>query len=98
MEGQNHGPILSVDENWKTGKEFRHIVLKTWLRSSMPEQSEKLFLCIRRVKKNLLWLDNEDVGVVVNAQELYEKYTKFKLARKTLSKLIAVRGLYITDN
>ena len=98
MEGQNHGPILSVDENWKTGKEFRHIVLKTWLRSSMPEQSEKLFLCIRRVKKNLLWLDNEDVGVVVNAQELYEKYTKFKLARKTLSKLIAVRGLYITGN
>ena len=64
----------------------------------MPGQSEKLFLCIRRVKKKLLWLDNEDVGVVVNAQELYEKYTKFKLARKTLSKLIAVRGLYITDN
>ena len=98
LEEVRDGSIMSVDDSWKTGKEFRHIVLTTWLRSSMPQHSQEVFLAIRRVKRNLLWLDPQELGVVVHANELYDKYLKYKLAQKSLSKLIVVKGLYINAN
>ena len=95
-----HGQLLDVDDNWKTGKDFRHIVLKSWLRSSAPQQSGKVFISIRRIKKNLVWLDHEELGVVVDGEQLYEKFVKYKLAKKSLSvsKIIIVQGLYINAN
>ena len=95
LEEVPHGSILQVEPGWKTGKDFRHIVLKAWVRSTMSGNADRLFVCIRRVKKNLQWLDTEEMGVVVDAQQLYNKYVKHKLAKKSLSKLIVVQGLYI---
>ena len=48
------------------------------------------------MKKNLQWYDKSDVGVVVNAHELYNEFVKYKLAKKSVSKLIIAQGLYIT--
>ena len=61
----------------------------------MSDNADRLFVCIRCVKKNLQWLDTEEMGVVVDAQQLYNEYVKHKLAKKSLSKLIVVQGLYI---
>ena len=98
LEEVQHGQLLDVDDNWKTGKDFRHIVLKSWLRSSAPQQSGKVFISIRRIKKNLVWLDHEELGVVVDGQQLYEKFVKYKLAKKSVSKIIVVQGLYVNAN
>ena len=98
LEEVQHGQLLDVDDNWKTGKDFRHIVLKSWLRSSAPQQSGKVFISIRRIKKNLVWLDHEELGVVVDGEQLYEKFVKYKLAKKSVSKIIIVQGLYINAN
>ena len=95
LEEVPHGSILEVEPGWKTGKDFRHIVLKAWVRSTMSGNADRLFVCIRCVKKNLQWLDTEEMGVVVDAQQLYNEYVKHKLAKKSLSKLIVVQGLYI---
>ena len=48
------------------------------------------------MKKNLQWYDKSDIGVVVNAHELYNEFVKYKLAKKSVSKLIFAQGLYIT--
>ena len=88
--------IVTVADSWKTGKDFRHIVLKQWLRSSETESEPKVYVHIARVKKNLQWYDKSDVGVVVNAHELYNEFVKYKLAKKSVSKLIIAQRLYIT--
>ena len=77
---------------------FRHIVLKSWLRSAAPEHSGKLFVWIVRVKKNLVCMDSQELGVIVNAEELYNKYCMHKLAKKSISTLIVVQGLYVSVN
>jgi hypothetical protein len=46
------------------------------------------------VKKNLQWYDKSDVGVVVNAHELYNEFVKYKLANKSVSKLVIAQGQF----
>ena len=100
LEEVQHGQFLDVDDNGKTGKDFRHSVLESWLHSSAPQHSAKVFISIRRIKKNLVWLYHKELGVVVDGQQLYEKFVKYKLAiaKKSISKIIVVQGLYMNAN
>ena len=98
IEGIIHGGIVNVQPSWKKGNEFRHIVLKSWLRSAAPEHSGKLFVWIVRVKKKLVCMDSQELGVIVNAEELYNEYCMHKLAKKSISTLIVVQGLYVSVN
>ena len=72
------------------GKEFRHVVLKEWLRSNNPEDAQKLFVLISRIQRNLVPFGDGDI--------FYNEFVQFKLGRKTVSKLIVVQGLYVNGN
>ena len=89
-------PLIVVHDNWKTGKDFRHVVLKSWLRSTTTGSEAEVFVLIGRVQKNLQVHGEGDS--IVNARSLYEQYIKHKLARKSISKLIIVEGMYINGN
>jgi len=79
------------------GKEFCHVVLKEWLRSNNPEDTQKLFVLISCIQRNLVPFGDGDI--IVNAESFYNEFVQFlKLGRKTVSKLIVVQGLYVNGN
>ena len=77
-------------------KEWHFPVLKSWLRSTTTGSEAEVFVLIGRVQKNLQVHGEGDS--IVNARSLYEQYIKHKLARKSISKLIIVEGMYINGN